>query len=261
MEQTQTDGPPSPEDSLTAEKPREPTENLTPGKPPEKDPQRWTRWKAGKVISNRYVVDRRLGSGAMGEVYLARDRLLKKPVAIKVLRPDLAANRGTVRRFLREVALAQSVTHPSVVRIYDTGEADALPYFTMEYLQGQRLDELILRDADEVGSHLSIREIRDICWEILRAIEAAHEVGVIHRDLKPSNVLLTHRGAIVMDFGVAGIDAAPEPIANASTASFESLVRTEAGTIFGSPAYMAPELWEGAPASVQSDLYAFGVML
>lgn len=194
----------------------------------------------------------------MGEVFLARDRLLKKQIALKVVRPALAENRSTVRRFLREVALAHSVTHPNVVRIYDTGEAHGLPYFSMEYLQGQTLDQLI-DDNEGHAPPMTVREIRDLAIEILHGLEAAHAAGVIHRDLKPANVMLTHRGAIVMDFGVAGLDTLPHPVPDPSEA--RSLIRTEAGTIFGSPAYMAPELWEGSPATVQSDLYSFGVMM
>ena len=220
-------------------------------------------WEEGAVIHDRYTLERRLGSGSMGYVFLARDRLLKKHVALKVLRRDMAKSRGTVRRFLREVALAHSVTHPNVVRIYDTGEADGLPYFSMEYLQGQTLDELIEASSsqEDIGDPpMMLREIREISYEILSGLAAAHKAGIVHRDLKPANVMLTHRGAIVMDFGVAGFDA-PTPGQRPNPAEARSLVRTEAGTIFGSPAYMAPELWEGAPATVQSDLYSFGVML
>jgi len=222
-------------------------------------------WEAGHLVSGRYEIERPLGGGSMGQVFLAEDRLLKKPVALKVLRPELAQRRDTVRRFLREVALAHSVTHQNVVRIYDTGEDQGLPFFTMEVLQGQVLEDLFEGPDGHrppTAERLSIKKIRAIAFNVLDGMEAAHLAGVVHRDLKPGNVMLTHRGAIVMDFGVAGIDDVldrskiPE-----ATASPWSLVRTEAGTIFGSPAYMAPELWEGQPASVQSDLYAFGVML
>ncbi len=218
-----------------------------------------TPWAEGRVVARRYTLERKLGGGAMGDVWLAEDSLLRKQVALKVLQPELAQKRDTVRRFLREVALAHSVTHPHVVRIYDTGEEDGLPFFTMEYLQGKTLDELLTGDGDGAGERLEFPEIRRIALQVLDAMAAAHRVGVVHRDLKPGNVMLTHRGAIVMDFGVAGIEDAPAGMPAAD--SVRALVRTEAGTIFGSPAYMAPELWEGESASVQSDLYAFGVML
>jgi hypothetical protein len=143
------------------------------------------------------------------------------------------------------------------VRIYDTGEDGGRPFFTMEYLSGQTLEEVL--EGNVRGERLSVREIREISFDVLDAMEAAHRVGVVHRDLKPGNVMLTHRGAIVMDFGVAGIDDVTTRGTDARP--LDSLVRTEAGTIFGSPAYMAPELWEGSPATVQTDLYAFGVML
>jgi hypothetical protein len=264
-------------------------DSIPDGRSQHRAPSKVGVWEEGAVINDRYELERRLGSGSMGEVFLARDRLLKKPVALKVLRGEMAKSRATVRRFLREVALAHSVTHPNVVRIYDTGETDGLPYFSMEYLQGQTLEQLIdasrwasrstshstshseiEEQGDEAGKEpskselvdppMTLEEIREISYEILSGLAAAHEAGIVHRDLKPANVMLTHRGAIVMDFGVAGFDA-PTPGQRPNPAEARSLVRTEAGTIFGSPAYMAPELWEGAPATVQSDLYSFGVML
>lgn len=212
-------------------------------------------WEPDAIIGRRYVLERQLGRGANGNVWLAKDQLLSKQVALKALDPELAKNRDTVRRFLREVALAHAVTHPHVVRIYDTGEQDGLPFFTMEYIKGQTLEERI--DGDE--GPLDLKEVRRIALQVLDGLESAHQVGVIHRDLKPGNVMLTHRGAIVLDFGVAGIEEAPK--GDPSASSIMALVRTEAGTIFGSPAYMAPELWEGESASVRSDLFGFGVML
>ncbi|KIG15869.1 serine/threonine protein kinase [Enhygromyxa salina] len=272
-------------------------DSIADGRSQHRAPTKVGVWEEGAIINDRYTLERRLGSGSMGEVFLASDRLLKKHVALKVLRGDMAKSRATVRRFLREVALAHSVTHPNVVRIYDTGETDGLPYFSMEHLQGQTLEQLIdvsrvsrggrgnNGDADDSGSGpaqatgqptgvrarevdggelgdppMTLREIREISYEILSGLAAAHAAGIVHRDLKPANVMLTHRGAIVMDFGVAGFDS-PTPGVRPNPAEARSLVRTEAGTIFGSPAYMAPELWEGAPATVQSDLYSFGVML
>jgi tRNA A-37 threonylcarbamoyl transferase component Bud32 len=238
-------------------------DSIADGRSEHRAPSKVGVWEEGAVINDRYTLERRLGGGSMGVVFLASDRLLKKHVALKVLRSDLAKSRATVRRFLREVALAHSVTHPNVVRIYDTGEADGLPYFSMEHLQGQTLDELIEAGRAREGEGdppMMLREIREISHEILSGLAAAHEVGIVHRDLKPANVMLTHRGAIVMDFGVAGFDQ-PTPGVRPNPAEARSLVRTEAGTIFGSPAYMAPELWEGAGATVQSDLYSFGVML
>lgn len=212
-------------------------------------------WEAGTIMGRRYVLERLLGRGANGHVWLARDQLLNKSIALKALDPQLAKNRDTVRRFLREVALAHAVTHPHVVRIYDTGEEGGLPFFTMEYIQGQTLLERL--DGDE--EPMDFKALRRTALAVLDGLESAHQVGVIHRDLKPGNVMLTHRGAIVMDFGVAGIEDAPK--GDPSASSVLALVRTEAGTIFGSPAYMAPELWEGQGASVRSDLFAFGVML
>ncbi len=236
--------------------------------PPPREPtdQARARWEPGLLVAGRYSIQRKLGGGSMGDVFLAEDRLLGKEVALKVLRSDLAQNRDTVRRFFREVALAHSVTHRNVVRIYDTGEEDGLPYFTMELLSGEVLDTLLEGPDGEplpASERMSVRKIRTIAIDVLDAIDAAHRAGVVHRDLKPGNVMLTHRGAIVMDFGVAGIDETIGPGTRPDPAheSLRSLVRTELGTIFGSPAYMAPELWEGEPATPQTDLYAFGVML
>ena len=140
--------------------------------------------------------------------------------------------------------------------------------FFLRWQRGDRRQVGVGGDAgrrrDDEGSNapaMTLREIREISHEILSGLAAAHDAGIVHRDLKPANVMLTHRGAIVMDFGVAGFDSPGEAEPKPNPAEARSLVRTEAGTIFGSPAYMAPELWEGAPATVQSDLYSFGVML
>ena len=112
--------------------------------PHEKDaPGALIVWEPDTILGRRYVLERQLGRGSNGNVWLARDQLLAKSVALKALDPELAKNRDTVRRFLREVALAHAVTHPHVVRIYDTGEEDGLPFFTMEYIKGQTLEERI----------------------------------------------------------------------------------------------------------------------
>src|SRR5690606_4803865 len=114
-------------------------------------------------------------------------------------------------------------------------------------LPSQLTKQVVKQLVKQVGDPpMTLREIREISYEILSGLAAAHDAGIVHRDLKPANVMLTHRGAIVMDFGVAGFDA-PTPGQRPNPAEARSLVRTEAGTIFGSPAYMAPELWEGSP--------------
>lgn len=194
---------------------------------------------AGAVLADRYEVIDLLGRGGMGEVYRARDRELDGIVALKVLRPELAARAEVVERFRNEVKLARRVTHRAVARTFELGTAGGLRFLTMELVDGEPLSHLLAR-----------RGPLDPAWcarigaEVCAGLEAAHEVGVVHRDIKPDNVLLTRDGRVVVtDFGVARL-------------------ASEAGSdLAGTPAYMAPEQVRDHPPTPRSDLYALGVLL
>lgn len=195
-----------------------------------------------RLFGGRYEVGVLLGRGGMGQVYAATDRRLGRPVAVKVLRHDLAGQPAVRRRFETEARAAARLTHPNVVAVYDSGEDDDVPYLVMEQLPGRTL-------ADEFAhGPLPVERSRELALEILGALAAAHHTGIVHRDIKPANVLLTDDGhAKVADFGIA------------KTA--EAADQTLTGQLVATPAYLAPEQVAGEAASPRSDLYALGVVL
>ena len=202
---------------------------------------------AGMVLSSRYEIRRLIGSGGMGAVYEARDQELDSPVAIKVIRPDIAADsaRAAVltRRLRQELQLARRVTHFNVLRIHDIGEADGVRFITMPYVDGRDLGAVV-HDAP-----LSVERAIHLGRQIVRGLAAAHDADVFHRDLKPQNILVDGNDHIyISDFGLA------------KCADHETdLTRT--GEVHCTPRYAAPEQLEGKPADHRSDVYALGLML
>jgi eukaryotic-like serine/threonine-protein kinase len=196
------------------------------------------------VLDNRYDVGRTLGSGGMGEVFLARDRVLGRDVALKVLRTQYAGDSEFAERFKREARSAASLSHPNIVQVYDRGETeDGSSYIAMEYVPGGTLKEKIVGDGP-----LGTRAAAAIGAQVAAALGAAHERGMVHRDIKPQNVLLTDRGdAKVADFGIARAGS--------------SVTISRTGSVLGTAGYMSPEQALGKPATPKSDLYALGVVL
>src|SRR5690349_18653989 len=198
----------------------------------------------GQVLAQRYRVQRLLGKGGMGAVYLADDEVLGELVALKVILSAFAADEAAmVTRFRREAAAARRVSSPSVIRIHDLGEArPGLLYLSMEYFAGRTLTEVIAQRGV-----VPLKDVQDILQQVAAGLEAAHQAGVIHRDLKPSNVLVGERGMIkIIDFGLA------------TTAVAEGLTAT--GAILGTPHYMAPEQIRGKGIDARSDIYALGAL-
>jgi serine/threonine protein kinase len=198
----------------------------------------------GQVLAQRYRVQRLLGKGGMGAVYLADDEVLGELVALKVILSAFAADEaGMVSRFRREAAAARRVSSPSVIRIHDLGEArPGLLYLSMEYFAGRTLTEVIAQRGV-----VPLKDVQDMLQQISAGLEAAHQAGVIHRDLKPSNVLVGERGMIkIIDFGLA------------TTAVGDGLTAT--GAILGTPHYMAPEQLRGRPVDARTDIYALGAL-
>jgi len=196
------------------------------------------------VLDNRYDVGRPLGSGGMGEVFLARDRVLGRDVALKVLRTQYAGDSEFAERFKREARSAASLSHPNIVQVYDRGETeDGSSYIAMEYVPGGTLKEKIVGDGP-----LGTREAAALGAQVAAALGAAHERGMVHRDIKPQNVLLTDRGdAKVADFGIARAGS--------------SVTISRTGSVMGTAGYMSPEQALGEPATSKSDLYSLGVVL
>lgn len=213
----------------------------------------------GEILANRYRIEAVLGSGGMGIVYRAMDYLLGEPVALKVLKPGVAADPQAFERFTQELRLARHITHRNVVRTHDLGESHGVPFITMEYVQGASLAAVIAsRGALGPSAVLAIAK------QLMRALAVTHEQGVIHGDLKPQNLLIGANGVLkVTDFGVARLvrGVVPEQQRRAALAAESALVARLAGAIVGTPAYMAPEQLMGEPASAASDIYAAGIVL
>jgi eukaryotic-like serine/threonine-protein kinase len=195
------------------------------------------------VFSNRYEIQRGIARGGMAEVYLARDQLLDRPVAIKVLFPEYARDSSFVERFRREAQSAANLNHPNIVAIYDWGQEQGTYFIVMEYVRGRSLREIV-----RVDGAFSARRTAEIGAEIAGALEFAHRNGVVHRDIKPGNVLLTADGDVkVTDFGIA----------RAGTS--EALTQT--GAVMGTATYFSPEQAQGLEVDGRSDVYSLGVVL
>lgn len=206
----------------------------------------------GHTIANSYHVERRLGAGGMGVVYLARHLRLGYHVALKCIHPGLTPDPATTRRFLQEARAAAQIRHDNVVQVVDAGQlADGFPYIVMEYLEGESLSVLVEREGP-----LPWRRVAFIMAQVAGALAAAHDVGILHRDIKPANclrVLCAGDADIikVLDFGLAKL---AHELRNQS----ESMTST--GVIMGTPGYIAPEVYRGFRADARSDLYALGVL-
>ncbi|MDQ3244043.1 MAG: serine/threonine-protein kinase, partial [Gemmatimonadota bacterium] len=198
-----------------------------------------------RALAGRYTIERKLGQGGAATVWLADDVRHRRKVAIKVLRPELAAMLGP-QRFLREIEIAASLTHPNVLPLFDSGEVDGVPFYVMPYVPGESLRGLMNRQKQ-----MPIDEAVRIASQVGSALAFAHGKGVLHRDIKPDNVLLSFGQALLADFGIArAIDVS----------SNERL--TMVGIAVGTPAYISPEQAAGDPnADERSDLYSLGCVL
>ena len=194
-----------------------------------------------KIIAERYELLELIGQGGMADVYLAKDIILNRTIAIKILRTNFAKDPIYVTRFQREASAAAALSHKNIVEIYDVGEDEDKYYIVMEYVPGTTLKELILKRGA-----LHYVEAIDIMKQVVGGIAKAHQLGIIHRDLKPQNILVTDSGvAKIADFGIA---------------SMQSLAQvTQTDVIMGSLHYLAPEIARGEKATVQSDIYALGI--
>jgi len=197
------------------------------------------------ALAGRYTIERELGRGGMAHVFLAQDLRHYRPVALKVLRPELAATLGA-ERFLREIALAAQLAHPHILPLLDSGEGDGLLYYVMPYVEGESLRARLEREPQ-----LPLEDTLRIGREVAGALDYAHRHNVVHRDIKPENILFQDRQAVVADFGIA----------RALTAAGEEGL-TQAGVTLGTPSYMSPEQAAGdARVDGRSDIYSLGCVL
>jgi eukaryotic-like serine/threonine-protein kinase len=198
------------------------------------------------VFNGRYELHRRLGRGGMAEVFLARDQLLDRPVAVKVLFPEFATDPSFVERFRREATAAANLNHPNIVGVYDWGEADSTYFIVMEYVDGRTLSEILKTEGP-----LHPDRVADIGADVAAALGFAHRNGVVHRDVKPGNVIVTSAGLVkVADFGIA----------RAMTATSDDDL-TQVGTVMGTAAYFSPEQARGEGVDPRSDIYSLGCVL
>ena len=196
-----------------------------------------------------FRIERELGRGAVGVVYLAHDTKLDRPVAIKSLPAEVMDNPKVRSRFAREARLLASVNHPNIATIHEVlEEAEGIGYLVLEYVPGQTLAERIAKKP------LKLEEVLSIALQIAEAVAAAHEHDVIHRDLKPGNIKITPEGKVkVLDFGLAK--------AVGGQALDQQSTVTEPGRVIGTPAYMSPEQARGKPTDKRSDIWSFGCVL
>ncbi|MCB9539047.1 MAG: serine/threonine protein kinase [Myxococcales bacterium] len=204
---------------------------------------------AGTLVDGRYRIDGPpIGAGGMGTVYRAVQEVIGRRVAVKVLRPDIAAAPGAVARFHREARAASQLTHPNVVTVHDFGQLpDGAMYLVLEFIDG-----LSLHQVQQSVGRLPVDRVGRIMGQVLDALEEAHSQGIVHRDLKPENVLLSHHAGNVdfvkvVDFGLARVQ--------------DEVTLTEPGELFGTPLYLSPEQARGQRADHRADLYAVGVMI
>ncbi len=198
----------------------------------------------GRTLGDFRIL-RRIGSGGMGQVYLAEQLSLKRKVALKTLKASLASNPTARQRFKFEAENVARVAHANIVQVYATGETDGIPYIALEYVEGRNLrDHLARKGPPDLLVALSIMR------QVAAALQRASELGLIHRDIKPDNILLTRKGeAKVTDFGLARILADDQPAVNL----------TASGVTMGTPLYMSPEQVEARPVDARTDIYSFGV--
>ena len=202
------------------------------------------RSRLARGLAGRFEIERELGHGGMATVYLARDAKHGRLVAIKVLRPELAAAIG-VERFLREIQIAARLNHPHIVTLHDSGEIDGLLYYVMPYVEGESLRQRLERSGP-----LPVDEAVRLGREVAGALGYAHQQGIVHRDVKPENILLQAGHAMVTDFGIA----------RAVTAAGGAEL-TSSGVTVGTPLYMSPEQVVGDPVDARSDVYSLGCTL
>jgi serine/threonine-protein kinase len=203
----------------------------------------------GRVIDGRYRVEKQIGEGGMGVVYLTTHAILGKRMALKVLRGDMAKDAEVVQRFMQEAQSATSIGHANIIDISDFGRLpDGSVYFVMEYLDGASLSHFI-----NAGGSIPVQTAVHVIRQIASALDAAHTRGIVHRDLKPDNVYLVKRGqdphfVKVLDFGIAKVGGASSKL-------------TRTGMIFGTPHYMSPEQASGQSVDHRTDIYALGIIM
>src|SRR5438093_4743676 len=209
----------------------------------------------------RYEIRSLLGTGGMGEVYLAYDTSLRRQVAIKLLPAEFTQNKVRLSRFEREAYAASGLNHPNILTIHEIGEQDGHHFIATEYVEGESLHQHISR------APMELREVLDVAQQVASALAAAHQAGIVHRDIKPDNVMLRRDGFVkVLDFGLAKLAdetevAAKQQQTDAEAPTRTRVVNTEPGMVMGTASYMSPEQARGLGVDERTDIWSLGVML
>jgi serine/threonine-protein kinase len=199
----------------------------------------------GKILGGDFHVLRLLGQGGMGQVYLAEQLALKRKVALKILRPELAADTTAVERFKAEALAVARLTHGNIVQVYTVGTDNGITFMALEYVEGRTLRDLLIHKGPP-----ELLPVLRIMIQAASALQRAGELGIVHRDIKPENILLTRKGEVkVADFGLSRCLAGDQPALNL----------TQSGVTLGTPLYMSPEQVQGKTVDVRTDIYSFGV--
>src|SRR5580765_442204 len=204
----------------------------------------------------RYRILEKLGSGGMGEVYLAEDTQLGRKVALKLLAEELTQNRDRLNRFDQEAYAASALNHPNILTIYEMGDENGRHYIATEFVDGQTLRKRLS------GAPMELTEVLSIAIQVAGALEEAHAAGIVHRDIKPENVMVRRNGHVkVLDFGLAKLMERPAVDEADTEAVTRALVQTDAGMVLGTSQYMSPEQARGKPVDARTDIWSLGVVL
>jgi len=202
----------------------------------------------------RYEIRSKIGEGGMGEVYLARDTELDRPVALKFLSPEVAADQKRLNRFFQEAKAASALNHPNILTVYEIGRTDDTNFFASEFVDGVTLRQ-------RMSAPMKLSDVLDIATQIASALVAAHAAGIVHRDIKPENVMVRRDGIVkVLDFGLAKLTE-KQSSSVGSEAATRALVNTDPGSVMGTVAYMSPEQAAGREVDARSDIWSLGVVL
>jgi len=205
-----------------------------------------------------YRIEEELGQGGMGVVYKARDLRLGRPVAVKVLKKELTGDSERKRRFLQEARSASAVTHPAIAQVYDVDDTDDTLFIVLEYVEGQTVRELVVK------RELDLLRTIEIALQVAEGLSSAHGVGIVHRDVKSENIMVTVDGrAKILDFGLAKLLEPSGKVYDSGLeiSAMETMVRTQAGTVLGTVAYMSPEQARGKTVDHRSDIFSMGIVL
>ena len=198
--------------------------------------------KQGVIIGGRYEIMERIGMGGMADVYKAKDMVLNRYVAVKVLRGDLATDEKFVRRFQREALSASSLSHPNIVEVNDVGDDNGQYFIVMEYIEGKNLKDLLKKRGK-----LTVTEVVDIMSQISDGLSIAHDSYIIHRDIKPQNIMILENGMVkITDFGIA--------------MAMNATQLTQTNSVMGSVHYLPPEQASGKGSTLKSDIYSMGII-